>query len=760
MIHSRKFHLLALTLFTGGSLVASCAAQDQPKPAAIEQPLPLNATFAPGDEIVVNGRTLTVKDVGDTLVLTLPLTPTATIGDLIAPVAASGTPGQNGTGREPAQTISGSGLRELYPGSGVFVHTNNISQGGPTMWNTGGAERAELRYDLGESYNVSGLYLWNFNEGNYTARGIKDATIEVSDDGQTWRKVGDFSFGRASGSPEERAQVVPFEKPVKGRYFKLNANSRFGSDAFGLAEIRFANADKAYVLPPRGFASKYPRPTYPKLAQGEVLKGTENIVFPAAANIVDVSKAPYGAKGDGVTDDTDAIQRALDDHPSLGAIIYLPNGKYLVSKQLQWGGSRKMDDSNAAKNTVMWGQSRDGTVIQLKDRAPGFVDPRTPRGVIWTGAAPAQRFGNEIHNLTVDTGLRNPGASGLQFIANNQGGVYDVRIQSGDGQGFAALDLGYTDEQGPMLVKNVETLGFDYGVSSSSGVASWTGENISVRLPNKVGFQNGGQPASVRRFRFEGDVPAVRNARGLLTLLDSTLVGTGEAKNVAAVGVAGGAIFLRDLQTSGFKLAVDDGVAGVKAAGPNVKEHRSMKPTVLLTGATQSLDLPVKETPATDWGDPSKWAVPKTNDSAGIQAAIDSGAQTVLLPRNAYNINQTIEVRGAVKQIIGTKAYLLVKAPLSGQEAPVFRINDGASPQVILQGFSTEFVNGPFHVFDHASKRTLVLKQIALNFGAGKSPAHLTYRNSVGRRPGLHRRRGIGTLALQKSERVGAPVQP
>ena len=249
MIESR-IQLLALTLALSGSLVASCAAQDQPKPAAIEQPLPLNATFAPGDEIVVNGRTLTVKDVGDTLVLTLPMTPTATIGDLITPVAASGTPGQNGTGREPTQTISGSGLRELYPGSGVLVHTNNISQGGPTMWNTGGADRAELRYDLGQSYNVSGLYLWNFNEGDYTARGIKDATLEVSDDGQTWRKVGDFSFRRASGSPEERAQVVPFEKPVKGRYFKLNANSRFGSDAFGLAEIRFANADKPYVLPP------------------------------------------------------------------------------------------------------------------------------------------------------------------------------------------------------------------------------------------------------------------------------------------------------------------------------------------------------------------------------------------------------------------------------------------------------------------------------------------------------------------------------
>jgi hypothetical protein len=50
---------------------------------------------------------------------------------------------------------------------------------------------------------------------------------------------------------------------------------------------------------------------------------------------------------------------------------------------------------------------------------------------------------------------------------------------------------------------------------------------------------------------------------------------------------------------------------------------------------------------------------------------------------------------------------------------------------VTLEGLHTSYANGPFVFIEHASKRTLVLKALCINFGAAQSPSHLTYRNSV-----------------------------
>lgn len=47
-----------------------------------------------------------------------------------------------------------------------------------------------------------------------------------------------------------------------------------------------------------------------------------------------VSVLSFGAKGDGTTDDTQAIQRAMDSFGSRGGTVYIPNGVYLVAGSL------------------------------------------------------------------------------------------------------------------------------------------------------------------------------------------------------------------------------------------------------------------------------------------------------------------------------------------------------------------------------------------------------------------------------------------
>ena len=63
----------------------------------------------------------------------------------------------------------------------------------------------------------------------------------------------------------------------------------------------------------------------------------ENREFPAEyRQVVNVKAAPYSARGDGQTDDTAAIQQALNDMMGQHKILFFPTGTYLVSAQLSW----------------------------------------------------------------------------------------------------------------------------------------------------------------------------------------------------------------------------------------------------------------------------------------------------------------------------------------------------------------------------------------------------------------------------------------
>ena len=191
------------------------------------------------------------------------------------------------------------------------------------------------------------------------------------------------------------------------------------------------------------------------LVFGAAIARAEDMVFPDDA-VVDVTKAPYSAKGDGAADDTAAIQKALDEGRHL---IYLPNGTYLISNGLRWGKTQK--------HTVLQGQSRDGTIIKLKDECGGFNLPDKPLPMIWTGKSPPiQRFGNGIRNLTVDTGRGNPGAIGIQFAANHQGTIDTVRIRCGE-SGPVGLDLSYAAMNGPCFITHLEVNGFDNAISTA-----------------------------------------------------------------------------------------------------------------------------------------------------------------------------------------------------------------------------------------------------------------------------------------------------
>jgi len=62
------------------------------------------------------------------------------------------------------------------------------------------------------------------------------------------------------------------------------------------------------------------------------------ISFPADAGVRNV-KSEFGAKGDGITDDTAAIQKAFDSGKST---VYFPHGTYILRKPITILGKGKM----------------------------------------------------------------------------------------------------------------------------------------------------------------------------------------------------------------------------------------------------------------------------------------------------------------------------------------------------------------------------------------------------------------------------------
>jgi len=282
------------------------------------------------------------------------------------------------------------------------------------------------------------------------------------------------------------------------------------------------------------------------------------VEFPMGSKIVNVTKDPYFAKGDGKNDDTEAIQKALNDHPDGDYIIYLPHGIYKITDALVWPTTKKQESSS--RRTILQGQSMGGTIIQLADSTYGFDNPDFPKALIFTGEGPSPKYRNAIRDLTLRTGKANPGAIGIQFNASNQGTINNVKVYSGDSSGVYGIDLGFTEGIGPLLLKNVEVRGFDIGVyaKGENGVA--TLEHVTLGGQRKYGLENENMNLSVRALRFKGYTPAVFNhgENAIMSLVDGLLEFDNDKKKVKPTTaiVNESHLFARSMKVSRYKTMI------------------------------------------------------------------------------------------------------------------------------------------------------------------------------------------------------------
>jgi hypothetical protein len=454
--------------------------------------------------------------------------------------------------------------------------------------------------------------------------------------------------------------------------------------------------------------------------------------YPAHPHVINVTRPPYSAKGDGVTDCTEALQAALNEHVGRHHVLFFPKGTYLVSQTLtwpkEWGGHQKWGF------TMLRGQERDATIIRLKDAT--FTDPEKPQAIMRCGGfASADWFHNYVENLTFDVGRGNPGATAIQFYSNNTGAVRDCRFIAPEGSGAVGLDLAHRDMNGPLLVRDCEVAGFRRGVACARSVNSQAFERLRLRGQAQTGFTNEGQPVSIRGLMSENQVPAL-GTYGTLLLIDSTLKGLdGAANSPALVNYNHGRIFLRDVRTSGYQRALADmqtpdfaaawrvkGEDKPGSLGPEIAEYSSTPVTTAFPSPASSLSLPVKETPPAEWEDPSKWAVVddfgadptgKTDSTDAIRRAFASGAATLFIP-GSYQCREAIPVRGKVRTILGLGGSL----NYGRRDLVNFRIEDGDAAVVEVCHFG--HLGGGIEI---ATRRTVVLRSLETHTLVGNPAA-------------------------------------
>jgi len=120
--------------------------------------------------------------------------------------------------------------------------------------------------------------------------------------------------------------------------------------------------------------------------------------------------------GDGKTDDTAAIQKAIETH----RVLYFPSGRYVVR-----------DTLTLKPETVLIGLHPTLTQFDLPDGTPAFRGIGTPKPVIF---AP-QGGTNILSGFGVSTGGVNPRAVGVLWSAAENSLIDDVRFLGGHGSG-------------------------------------------------------------------------------------------------------------------------------------------------------------------------------------------------------------------------------------------------------------------------------------------------------------------------------------
>lgn len=403
----------------------------------------------------------------------------------------------------------------------------------------------------------------------------------------------------------------------------------------------------------------------------------------------------YGAKGDGSTDDTDAINKAISDGNRCGenctsqtttpALVYFPPGTYVVSKPVipfyytqlvgdaitpptlkaaaGFEGMAVIDANPYDSNGKNWWTNQNNFFRQVRNFVIDLTGMPADRGAgIHWQVAQATSLQNIVFNMRTDGGDSNR-QQGI-FMDNGSGGfMVDLTFNGGrygaffGNQQFATRNLTFNNCKTAIFmnwnwvwtfqdvrINNCE-VGIDMSNSGSEGQTVGSVLVLDSEFTNTpIGIKTSYDPTSTQ-------------TNGTLILENVDMTGTTQAvvNNVTGAAVLPGNQKVKFFAQGRTYGGAESGTAGRAVQSPqNVAE----KPAVLLDAATGKVFTRSKpqyeKVPAANFisvkangakGDG------KTDDTKAIQAIFDKATadQIVYFDHGAYIVTETVKVPKNIK---------------------------------------------------------------------------------------------------------------